>query len=532
MKIHLLSDIHIEREPYTLPPDLDFDVLVAAGDISDDPKQAIDFLASIGKPVVMVAGNHDYWSPDNEHLVDLHDRLIELEKLAEGTQVHVLEMESVIIDGVRFLGTTFWTDYARNSNLANYAFRCMRDFGLIGAKHWLSNPEYRMQFERDCKELELRPGREGYFHPALAYRWHQDAREWLTDELRQPSPAVDGWARTIVVTHHQPSYHCLLQAGEIQPSALDPHTWTPRLDYRWDQEGHHRIAAYASNCDHLLVSHQAQIDLWLCGHVHRAVDTAAGGVRIVSNPRGYYDGESYNFNPSLVIDLENQGGYLSALQPEIDESIDRLLPLLEDVKRLAPHTKHDDPAILTAVQEAINKRLNAFHDEGMAIGTRISGNLAYMSDDCRHGFTLPAPGCSARLPGPLPWSLEPIPGTRYRRPTIKKMIKVAEKFLAALRRVPQFPGRVAREVAKRAQWGVETAAAAGFAVTFEPIRVTHCSRHIRFRASREIVDDKEKGAALTKLLEDAANPSDKSHAPRQVFATLRSVEEVEESWPW
>lgn len=528
----MLSDIHIEREPYALPPDLDFDVLVAAGDISDDPKQAIEFLASIGKPVVMVAGNHDYWSEDQEHLVDLHDRLKMLRKLAKGTQVHVLEMESIIIDGVRFLGSTFWTDYGRSANLANYAFRCMRDYGLIGAKHWLSNKENREQFERDCKELDLPPGRKNYFHPAIAFRWHQDAKKWLTSELCQPSPAVDGWMRTVVVTHHQSSYYCLLRAGEIQPAALDPKTWTERLDYRWDSEGHYRVAAYASNCDHLLVNHQAQIDLWLCGHVHRAVDTAAGGVRIVSNPRGYYDGESFGFNPSLVIDLETQGGYMPALLPEINESIGRLVPLLEDVKRLAPHAKHGDPAILMAVQETINTRLKAFRDEGIAIGTRIAGNLAYMSDDFRYGISLPAPGCSAGLPEPLSWDMEPIPGLRRHRTTIKQVIKVAEKFLAALRRVPQFPGRVAREVAKRAQWGVEAAAAAGYSVTFDPIRVTHCSRHIRFRASREIVADKTQEAALTTLLDEAVNRGAERHARRQVFVTLRSLEGDEEVVLW
>lgn len=43
----------------TLPTDLDFDVLVVAGDLSQDPAFGIGFLKPYGKPCVLVLGNHD-----------------------------------------------------------------------------------------------------------------------------------------------------------------------------------------------------------------------------------------------------------------------------------------------------------------------------------------------------------------------------------------------------------------------------------------------------------------------------------------
>ena len=41
-RIHLLSDIHLETGPYEIPPALDFDILVAAGDIGP-VEQAVEW---------------------------------------------------------------------------------------------------------------------------------------------------------------------------------------------------------------------------------------------------------------------------------------------------------------------------------------------------------------------------------------------------------------------------------------------------------------------------------------------------------
>ena len=96
-RIHLLSDTHLETGPYVIPPELDYDVLVAAGDIGP-AEQAIEWLASLGKPVVYVLGNHEYWGREYS------DVLAVAKAAAAGSQVHVLEKGSVVIQGVRFLG--------------------------------------------------------------------------------------------------------------------------------------------------------------------------------------------------------------------------------------------------------------------------------------------------------------------------------------------------------------------------------------------------------------------------------------------
>ena len=104
MKLHILNDLHIEFEDFA-PPVTDADVVILAGDIG----------LGIGglhwadarfpnRPVIYVSGNHEFYHHD---LV-----LIEELKTQAPDHIHVLNDDQVIIDGVRFLGSILWTDFA------------------------------------------------------------------------------------------------------------------------------------------------------------------------------------------------------------------------------------------------------------------------------------------------------------------------------------------------------------------------------------------------------------------------------------
>lgn len=58
MKIHVLSDLHLETGPYEIPHHMQCDVIVAAGDIGVGT-EGIEWLKTLGKPVVYVLGNHE-----------------------------------------------------------------------------------------------------------------------------------------------------------------------------------------------------------------------------------------------------------------------------------------------------------------------------------------------------------------------------------------------------------------------------------------------------------------------------------------
>jgi len=109
MKLLVLSDLHLEFAPFVPEPAAvaAADVVVLAGDISPGTK-AIAWArqAFPGKPVVYVAGNHEFYRCDWDKLPGA------LREEAKKHDVHFLENEAVTIEGVRFVGATLWTDFA------------------------------------------------------------------------------------------------------------------------------------------------------------------------------------------------------------------------------------------------------------------------------------------------------------------------------------------------------------------------------------------------------------------------------------
>ena len=104
MKLHILNDLHIEFEDFD-PPATDADVVVLAGDIGvgmEGLRWAEDRFPD--KPVIYVPGNHEFYHHDIA--------LIEELKAQAPDHIHVLNDDQVIIDGVRFLGSILWTDFA------------------------------------------------------------------------------------------------------------------------------------------------------------------------------------------------------------------------------------------------------------------------------------------------------------------------------------------------------------------------------------------------------------------------------------
>ena len=120
MKIQLLSDLHLESNPDFIPsPAPAADVLVLAGDIGS--YQAGSALANTGDsdfglarfsplhgwptPVLFVPGNHEY---DGLDFDEAHTRL---RQTCERLGITWLEREVLQLGGVRFVGTTLWTDF-------------------------------------------------------------------------------------------------------------------------------------------------------------------------------------------------------------------------------------------------------------------------------------------------------------------------------------------------------------------------------------------------------------------------------------
>ncbi len=251
MRIRVLSDLHNEFACF-VPSEVVADVTVLAGDI-DVGGRGVRWAGTAfgGRPVIYVAGNHEYYGRAIPKLTR------ELLELGKNRGVTVLECGSATVAGVRFLGCTLWSDFEIAGSRAVSMAACsevMTDFRRIRV-----SPSFRR------------------LRPADQAGWHQASVRWLMSELR----AGDA-RRTVVVTHHAPS------AGSLE------------MRFKSDPVS----GAYASDLDELVIS--SGVPLWIHGHTHRRVDYQLGLTRVLSNPRGYPDQPAESFQPNLVVEVDSQ----------------------------------------------------------------------------------------------------------------------------------------------------------------------------------------------------------------------------------
>jgi predicted phosphodiesterase len=114
MKIHVLSDLHIEFSAYNMQV-LNADVIVLAGDIGVGIKgieYAMQLLEITKSKILYVMGNHEACHHNIDTIRRTLRQLCSPEKAFEVEQrLYFLDNDQVIIDGVRFLGCTLWTDF-------------------------------------------------------------------------------------------------------------------------------------------------------------------------------------------------------------------------------------------------------------------------------------------------------------------------------------------------------------------------------------------------------------------------------------
>jgi predicted phosphodiesterase len=253
MKLNILSDLHLGQGALE-PPRNDADVVVLAGDIAR-PAQALAWAASLGKPVLYVPGNHEFYGGS------IAGTKAQLKQLCAGSPVRVLDDDEAVIGGVRFLGTTLWTDY--------------RLFGEEEANTAAVRPA--LAYMRDYSHIHLDEELQQLFTPLASATLFQRHAAWLARKLAEPHPGP-----TVVITHHAPS------AQSIHPRF----------------QGSMLNASFVSNADHLAGGDRVQ--LWIHGHTHDSFDYQLNGTRVVCNPRGYAKGgviENSRFDPHFIVEL-------------------------------------------------------------------------------------------------------------------------------------------------------------------------------------------------------------------------------------
>lgn len=234
MRIAYISDLHCEMCDDIVAIPESADVLVFAGDIHVRPKLLKDYLlrlrAQTQIPFIYVMGNHEYYG---HTFPDIQENY--REQVAKVSNAFLLEKNTIVIDGVRFLGTTLWSD--------------------------LSNPIHAIDVKRglsDFRKIRVRTPDVTLLNHLNYHKEFEACRDWLRQELRIP---FDG--PTIVVTHHSPS-----------SITCSPYYRYSRIRF-----------AFHSDLNDLVIDHGPK--LWIYGHDHVTGKHELGQTKLVSNQPGY-----------------------------------------------------------------------------------------------------------------------------------------------------------------------------------------------------------------------------------------------------
>lgn len=281
MKIAVCSDLHLEFGDLDLHNDEGADVLVLGGDILiadeltdfryDEYESAIipatqsvrerakryhDFVLRCSErfpQVILIMGNHEHYHGDFQKSA----------KIIRGTfgdihNVHFLDKEWRIINGVLFFGGTLWTDMNNEDPIT------------------MSRIQFSMNDYRIVKNgIKTEDKHYSAFLPQDSVEDHFEFRRKLDEvlELHKNLPVV-------VCGHHA-------------PSKASTH---PRYKAEYIMNG-----AYSTNLDDFILDRR-QIKLWTHGHTHEDFDYMIGTTRVVCNPRGYdgYEDKAYYFKLKYV----------------------------------------------------------------------------------------------------------------------------------------------------------------------------------------------------------------------------------------
>jgi predicted phosphodiesterase len=277
MRIQLFSDLHLERYPHFVPHIReDTDVVVLAGDIGSyqSGSRLLDEDFGLGRfsprrpgagraRVLYIPGNHEFDG------LEFDEAYARLRATCAGLGIEWLDRETLVVDGVRFIGTTLWSDFdalaVQEQDLSKQLQR--REKAFRAANYYLS------------KNTTLKNGEKVLAEGIRAMSL--DCQEWLRGALAAP---FDG--ATVAVTHFAPS----LQSADPR-YGLTPGT-----------------AGFCNALDALL----PQAAVWIHGHLHCMNDYVVSGIeagrpwscRVVANPLGYLSkGEQEAFRPQLVIEV-------------------------------------------------------------------------------------------------------------------------------------------------------------------------------------------------------------------------------------
>ena len=255
MFLKIESDHHIDIwRAYELPvyyPNLKgIDVYIIPGDLAEY-KTAVPWLKKLAEDnpqthIIHIFGNHGYY---NENIDKADKKAVNALKGYEN--LHHLENNSTVINGVRFIGSCMWVDFNKNNPVDMWNSQSnMNDYNYI---------RYSTKYTR--------------ITPNIISGIHNKSRKYVFEELNKSEET------TVVVTHHRPYIKGL----------------------------HRRLwASYGVDLRKELEECEKPPVLWCYGHTHECddvtLDYTDGKVRFISNCIGY-PSEYTGYDDNLIIEI-------------------------------------------------------------------------------------------------------------------------------------------------------------------------------------------------------------------------------------
>lgn len=247
------------------PQDEDSDTtMVLAGDLwtsrkflsrkYNDGQSWLEKVAHQFKYVILVLGNHDYWGGN---ISDEHKK-VNSDLTSLGLKnVFLLENNTVVLDGIKFVGATLWTDFNKHDTAV-----------LMDAAN-LMNDYKKIRYSGSYSKV--RPSQIAFIH--------NQSKSYIFNNAIKDNPEQ----KLVVVTHMPPSINSIDQKFRDNPK---------NQNYLYYSDLEDEIS-------------QTDIDLWIHGHTHNAVNYSIGKTRVVSNPRGYATELTQGFNDEFKMDIND-----------------------------------------------------------------------------------------------------------------------------------------------------------------------------------------------------------------------------------
>lgn len=261
LRIQIASDTHVEfYESFSEIPELitpSAPILGLLGDIGNPALPTYrDFLyhqATRFKLVLVLAGNHEYYSPSSAPphptMGELNQAIYDICAAAPRKNIVYLDKGLVELGEFVIMGCILWSDIPED--MKQQAASSMNDYRLIyKTRRHLNFPE-------------------AVFSPDDSVAAHKDQLQWLQTQIQA---SMSKGKKAVVLTHHTPTYR-------IRGSGL----------------------AFSSSLEYMFKNKGTNVAVWAHGHTHYNDDKIIEGTRVVSNMVGYKHGKQSDYQPDLVI---------------------------------------------------------------------------------------------------------------------------------------------------------------------------------------------------------------------------------------